>query len=1119
VLEQTKIPYSDPVLDDDKIHISRTWFSYFQAWANQIIAGVLRSVTGTAGRVLVTGTPTDPIINIDPAYVASAVQGGTGQTSYLLGDTLYASGSLALSKLPGTIATSRHFLAQTGTGAVSAAPLWDTPVSALASIPGRMIRGTTTGDIAAVGGQIILQDGDNFAAVIAALGSVVSASVSICGQMTVTTNLTIPSNISIVVLKGGSFAISSGVTLRIHGAFDAGPYTVFAGSGSVFLTKAKHLLPEWFGGAADGIRVSDLVTTASVSAVSSASALFTSAMVGMPIVVDRAGASNAQLITTIASYVSATSVTLTVAPSVSRTTVAHWGTDNTAAFQKAVDSGYLIPDYNVQCNVDFGYGIYMMAGVVYIRNKIFTFRPHANGTVIKMIGVGTAPQVVGHSANVFSGFVCHNVQPTVKGFLFEGAGSNGGGVVTSVDYNFGFVFGENGGAVTGATKAIIHENEFRFFSKVILFRGVNYVVTIDDNYFQWNEDCIHVGEDAGFAEGSIVITGTNGTIIPSGARFQFTDLYGIRYYNTVEAVTIAGGVASVVVEPMAAGARSDRAAGAVLGITATWPPADPPPAWVAGVSAVAVDSEGMSRNEPDANVHFTVADTNCFAENTRDIQFEHASQFKAGGDWENNFWPPSETYVNTTSNSVYSIFFDYTTRTCEAGPMRGIRPVGMILRSSEGLLVNDVIMESFYRNYGIRIDNPDAIGTRVANTFVWAKINHTNDYGGIGTGVVGGIYSECDVDYDNVTTLACSVGIDALGKGSKFNGVTILDPYKSQSGRTHTGDGIGVRWSNCGTKAFAHGVRVMSTGISWSGKGVILSEKAFSSTGTATADIYVVDPLIELTGVTDPFGATGGKLIVLGYEVAGTPEGVISCSPGSLIRRTDPTQNGGIYQKLSGNGNTGYAASISTDNNGDAGILRNLIIGQLAPLTNPDAINLAGSAAKALGIVNTGNGAADAIFGSLGWGRVTQAASGMRVGIKALRKTTNYTTDGNIGLYGGAYASDDADGDGSLVFTWKNNTGLSVVNGNLRVDSLGRGVQIKSGTNARVNMGNVLVLGTVIVGNTSVTANTVITWNRVVSGGTLGNITITRAAGTGYTITSDSATETSTIDVMLTEAT
>lgn len=245
-LEPNKIPYADPLLDDDKVHVSRTWLNYFTSWANQIAAGVVQSVTGTAGRILVTGTSKDPIINIDPAYVASAAQGGTGQSNYLLGDTLYASSPAALSRLPGIIPTSRHFLSQTGTGSASAAPSWTPPVSAMVSIPGRLIRGTTTGDIAAVGGQIILQAGDNLAGVIAAIGAVTSTNVSICGEMAVTSNLTIPSNISIVVLKGGSFAISTGVTLTMP-VPEAGRFQIYTGAGSVTFSESGAILADWFG--------------------------------------------------------------------------------------------------------------------------------------------------------------------------------------------------------------------------------------------------------------------------------------------------------------------------------------------------------------------------------------------------------------------------------------------------------------------------------------------------------------------------------------------------------------------------------------------------------------------------------------------------------------------------------------------------------------------------------------------------------------------------------------------------------------------------------------------------------------------------------------------------------
>lgn len=56
--------------------------------------------------------------------------GGTGLTSYTLGDLLYASASNTLSKLAGNTSTTGMYLKQTGTGSASAAPVWDTLTAA-----------------------------------------------------------------------------------------------------------------------------------------------------------------------------------------------------------------------------------------------------------------------------------------------------------------------------------------------------------------------------------------------------------------------------------------------------------------------------------------------------------------------------------------------------------------------------------------------------------------------------------------------------------------------------------------------------------------------------------------------------------------------------------------------------------------------------------------------------------------------------------------------------------------------------------------------------------------------------------------------------------------------------
>lgn len=85
---------------------------------------------------------------------------------------------------------------------------------------------------------------------IAAFGSDV-VTLYITKEVSVAANTTIPSNISIEVLKGGSFAISTGVTLTINGPFSAGMFQVFFGDGLVTLSKGSRMYPEWWGAVSD----------------------------------------------------------------------------------------------------------------------------------------------------------------------------------------------------------------------------------------------------------------------------------------------------------------------------------------------------------------------------------------------------------------------------------------------------------------------------------------------------------------------------------------------------------------------------------------------------------------------------------------------------------------------------------------------------------------------------------------------------------------------------------------------------------------------------------------------------------------------------------------------------
>ena len=67
-------------------------------------------------------------------------RGGTGLTTYTLGDIIYASAANTLSALAGNITTTRKFLRQTGNATISAAPVWDTILAA--DVPGSALTKT-----------------------------------------------------------------------------------------------------------------------------------------------------------------------------------------------------------------------------------------------------------------------------------------------------------------------------------------------------------------------------------------------------------------------------------------------------------------------------------------------------------------------------------------------------------------------------------------------------------------------------------------------------------------------------------------------------------------------------------------------------------------------------------------------------------------------------------------------------------------------------------------------------------------------------------------------------------------------------------------------------------------
>lgn len=110
--------------------------------------------------------PAWTIISVsDLSGTMNADQGGTGQASYTLGDTLYASGATTLTKLAGNTTTTKQYLSQTGNGSVSAAPSWAT-ISAADIGAGTLSvsRGGTGIGTTPANGQIPVGNGTNYVA-------------------------------------------------------------------------------------------------------------------------------------------------------------------------------------------------------------------------------------------------------------------------------------------------------------------------------------------------------------------------------------------------------------------------------------------------------------------------------------------------------------------------------------------------------------------------------------------------------------------------------------------------------------------------------------------------------------------------------------------------------------------------------------------------------------------------------------------------------------------------------------------------------------------------------------------------------------------------------------------
>ena len=96
----------------------------------------------------------------------------------------------------------------------------------------------------------------DLSAAVNAIGTTAKTSLYIpAGSCSVTTNLTVPSNLTLKFVRGALITVATDKTLTINSSPDAGLYQIFscAGTGKVVLQAETAKVPEWWGAIGDGI--------------------------------------------------------------------------------------------------------------------------------------------------------------------------------------------------------------------------------------------------------------------------------------------------------------------------------------------------------------------------------------------------------------------------------------------------------------------------------------------------------------------------------------------------------------------------------------------------------------------------------------------------------------------------------------------------------------------------------------------------------------------------------------------------------------------------------------------------------------------------------------------------
>ena len=196
--------------------------------------GVLYATSATTAGSTATGTTGQPLLSggtgAAPSYgTLSIAYGGTGQTTQTtafnalspmttLGDLIYGGASGSGTRLAGSTSTTISFLSQTGTGTISAAPVWT----------------SSTGT-----GSVVLSAGPTLTGTVVMTGSVGATTLQVTGNIYASNSLVTNNVIATGTISGAWNGTSQGILLTLGTNLATG--TSFSSSSDVPVLQAYHV--------------------------------------------------------------------------------------------------------------------------------------------------------------------------------------------------------------------------------------------------------------------------------------------------------------------------------------------------------------------------------------------------------------------------------------------------------------------------------------------------------------------------------------------------------------------------------------------------------------------------------------------------------------------------------------------------------------------------------------------------------------------------------------------------------------------------------------------------------------------------------------------------------------